>query len=235
MSLSEQERALVRRSLQLFADQTDVQKLPFARVIPWLAVGRRCAIVPRLSERAMSAFRELIQAPNFSVDNATRACALARDDLLPGADSLVITVTSCPLLPEDASTTCEREPGQPGCDACAGRRYYAKTDGLTIWIAADVLSAANRTGGAEFLSVGGVTVSSLAEFVLLHEFAHVLQGNGVSFATATSLYNEARAEIPAALQARVPSGNGDELEFSANSFAYECTRSDRNSRAACEF
>ena len=100
-------------------------------------------------------------------------------------------------------------------------------------MSADVLSAANRFGGAEFLTIGSVTVSSLAEFVLLHEFAHILQSNGVSFATATAMYKAACVEIPTELKSRVPSGNGDELEFSANSFAYECTRSDLPSRGDC--
>lgn len=233
MSLTDQERKLVRRSLRMFAAQNDVKTLAFSRIVPWLAVARPCSIVPRLSAQTIAEFRSLIRATDFSLDHVNRAYALVVADALPNISGLVVTAESCPLMENDGTTTCQREAGQPGCDACAGRRYYAKTDGVTVWIAADVLSSANRFGGAEFLNVGNVYVSSMAEFVLLHEFAHVMQGNGVTFATSISMYNDARAEIPATLQTRVQSGDGDALEFAANSFAYECTRSDRSARPDC--
>lgn len=233
MSITDQERQFVRQSLRMFSTQKETPTLPFSRVIPWLAVGRACAIVPRVSDKTMAAFRALIRAPDFSLDHVNRAYALVVTDALPNIAGLVVTAVSCPLMEADATTTCQREVGEPGCDACAGRRYYAKTDGVTVWVAADVLSAVNRVGGADFFTVGNVTVSSMAEFVLLHEFAHVMQGNGATFANAAALYQDARSEIPAELQARVPSSDNDSLEFAANSFAYECTRSDRSLRKDC--
>jgi len=235
MSLRDIDRKLVEYSISVVLEHAEIKEAPFSRVVPWLAIARACKLIPRISDQAQQQFRVIFQSNDFNVEKAAVCMNILRADMLPQFTDLVVKVVSCPLIESSEQNTCLKEAGSPGCDACAGKKYYAKTDGETIWIAAALFQPQYRYGGAEFLAMGDIKIPSLTEFVMIHEFAHIMQGVGRYFDPAVALYNEAKAMIPAELitQKRIVANDTDALEFAASSFAYESTRSDRGARANC--
>jgi hypothetical protein len=247
MPLTPLERKLVKRSLADFTDYVARQPNPalvkvhfYKDIVPWLAAARGCSMTPRVSAAVHQRVRALIASPDFDASKAAECFNIVRSDLLNPHTTVAVTVVRCPLAkeaPGDAAA-CERAALQPGADACIGRYYYAKTDSRThtVWMAEKLFSSACTRGGAEFLTVGDITVSSLTEFVIMHEVSHLIyNGDARIFERTNELYKEALTLIPRELLASghiYQEANGD-LEFSANTFAYENTRSDLDERSEC--
>jgi len=234
MALRDLDRQLIAKSLKLFAAQTEHQTAHFSRIIPWLSVARACTLVPRASLQALQKIRALVQSNDFDATKAAQCFNILRAELLPKENNLFAKVVRC-AQPATTGPACTNEAKETGCDSCAGRQYFAKTDGETVWMADECFGSRNRLGGAEMLAVGHVVVASLTEFIICHEFAHMMQAHGNYFDTAMKLYAEARVLIPPELvkSGRVLVNDDDALDFAANSFAYESTRSDREARKAC--
>jgi hypothetical protein len=235
-ALSDTERRLVRDAIAQFVEQKRHNEAHFYYIIPWLAVMRRHSLAPRVSEQALQRVSELVMSSNFSVGAAARCFEIIRDDVAKPYHKLpAIVVNSCPLVEQDpnSDSTCEKDSASPGCDACAGRYYFAKTDGNQVWMAAKLFTDAYKNGGAEQLTVGDVSVPSMTEFVILHETAHVLESLvSHKFDALTKMYEEALSLVPRELleSGRIYSSDDGAREFAANAFAYENARTDRQQR-----
>lgn len=237
MALREIDKQLIAESLASFSSQQKYKQVPFSRIIPWLSVIRGCVLVPRASEQTTATIKTLISSPTFDANDAATCFNLLRVDLLPENSNVTISVIRCAARDNKSGVVCDKQAMEPGCDECAGKQYFAKTDNNTVWMADELFRAPYVNGGAEFLTVGDVTVHSLTEFVIYHEFSHLLQEKkSESFSSVTALYTEAKTLVPQEIwnEGRVLFPDNDALEFASNSFAYENARSDRKQRAVCQ-
>jgi len=233
MSLTDNDKQLIAESFELFAAQTAFKKAPLSRIIPWLGLGRACALVPLANEQLVAHINSRVHAATFSESEAAECFNMLRNNFLPNIRDLRIVVKRCAPLSKDDGVVCKEQASQPGCDACAGRQYFAKTDGNTVWMADTLFEQKYCQAG----SLGGVNISSFTEFVIFHEFSHMMQANGDAyFAKLIALYNEAKTLIPPELlqENRVLLPDNDMLEFASNAFAFEHTRADRVGRSTCE-
>jgi hypothetical protein len=237
MSLQDVDRRYIKDSLAALTIDSSKKGARLSRVVPWLGLGRECKLIPRVGDEALARFRAVLFSEVFDTGKAAECFNILRADLMPKYTDLAISVESCPLVdPPDPAVCTAAQGSAVGCDACAGRSYYAKTDGDKIWMSAELFTRESRTKRFGLLTMRGVTIDSFTEFVMLHEFSHVMQDREDYFRPAISMYNEARALVPPELisNGTLIADDADALEFAANSFAYESARSDRSSRGDCK-
>lgn len=155
----------------------------------------------------------------------------------------------CKLESKGKNTGVACKPREPksgrGCDDLAGRVYNAKTDGSDVWFAERLFETAQRlplatdrriyflnrkpesvrAAGAKNPRLNGSTLNSVTEFVLYHEFAHIMHldpTTASSFQELERMYWQAGQLLSLRQrEERVDLSHTDLLEFVASTFGYE--------------
>lgn len=187
--------------------------------------------VPQLPAALYAQLRERVRDEQLDVDKAEDAVEQIRQHFF-GASTERVPLVVCPLLDAKPKTPsdicCLIEQGEKaGCDSGAGTIYRAKTNGLKIWLAQSVAAPVGRS---QFSFLGFDAGGSEREFVLLHEFGHVLYeapATKLLFDRLRRLYWEAAKELTQ--QERVKKFINNETDFhelAASMFALATMRSD---------
>lgn len=217
--------------------QQGAKGVPFHRAIAWLPVLRNCSPLPRPSDGLRAIITSAISDPLFGVTEAGKLLDLLLREMMPESQLASITAVTCPLIEsscKEGQDVCPIIKPGPGCDELAGRTYFAKTDGFTVWFAAMMFERENRVP----VNITGypVPINSLAEAVLYHEFCHVMHLDPTTtllFNEVQDLYWQAARLVPLELRRSgvFDVSHKDMLEFVAFTFGIEASRNDVGDRS----
>lgn len=235
--LTQQEREFILGVVEVYEKRVLPENpelsLPF-RVFAQTALARRqCALGPLLSSELRERVQRTALTNKLTPKSAMELHSAIARELVPDDTLRRIPAISCPLIPIETGTTIpgtnepcctEREIG-PGCGAGAGRVYNAKTDGRSVWYAANMFQRESAGRGENF-GAFGLTVRSKAAHVLLHEMGHVLHLNASThllFERVERWYWKAALLVPLRLreQKKIVVDISDSIEFVATAFAMD--------------
>lgn len=246
--LTRSEQRAVAQVVGRFAAQQRVPSIPFSLLVQPLPARRRCSLGPRASDRLRASLWSAVRQPDFDAAQAERVLNELRAELMPRERQLRIRAIRCPEQPvpdpsrppgsAPAGEECCIVDAPGGCDADAGRTYYAKTDGFRVWFAELLFTAESRRTPVSNPLGSGTRDHSLMTSVLLHEFGHVMHispSTTGQFAALEAMYWDAARLVPLALRSagRVRVSHADMLEFVATAFAAENARLDSAGRDEC--
>ena len=207
--------------------------LPFRVFAQTPLARRRCALGPLLSPALRERVQRTALSNNLDTKSAEELHALVARELVPDRSLRRIPAVSCPLIAIDGGASipgadepcCTQREIGAGCDAGAGRIYNAKTDGRTVWYAANMFKRESAGRGENFGALG-LTVRSKAAHVLLHEMGHVLHLNPSThllFERIERWYWNAAQLVPLRLRAqgKIVTDIADSIEFVATAFAMD--------------
>lgn len=237
IQLSQEERQFILGLIRVYEERVlpdnPELSLPF-RVFAQTALAMRgCALGPLLSPGLRERVQRTARGNRLSPKMAEELHVAIARELVPDNVLQRIPAISCPLIPINTGSTIpgvdepccsNREIGE-GCDAAAGRVYNAKTDGRSVWYAANMFERESAGPGENF-GAFGLDVSSKAGHVLLHEMGHVLHLNASThllFEDIERWYWTAALLVPPRLREKrqLVVDINDSIEFVATAFAMD--------------